>query len=180
MKLAALSAAALLALAATSANAAVNLVSNGGFETGDLTGWSNLTPGDPVFVAPGFPHSGTYSAFFEQEVFSTIEQQIATIAGHTYRIEYYLASPEAEGDFESLWDGITLSEIHSEDFPYTLYTFDVLADDTNGTLTFKGRNLDSFFLDDISVIDLDAVPEPASLSILAVGALSLLKRRKGS
>jgi hypothetical protein len=47
--------------------ASANLITNGGFETGDFTGWTHVG-GAVVFGASGLPpHSGKFVAFFSDQ-----------------------------------------------------------------------------------------------------------------
>jgi hypothetical protein len=78
--------------------AQAGLITNGGFETGDLTGWSVSGDGS-VFVPDFDPHSGVY--FFmglDNDDFSTLSQSFATTSGQTY-------------DF-SFWSRTTLEFVH--------------------------------------------------------------------
>jgi hypothetical protein len=180
MKSAAIFSAALLALA-SSANAAVNLVQNPGFETGDFTGWTTSgTPGVFVFPSPASAHSGSNSVSFQDsDPYGFISQNIPTTAGHTYQIDYYLYSL-AGGDFFAKWNGSTIpGSAVDTNLPYTLYSFQLPATSASTPLEFYGYNFQvNFFLDDVSVIDLTPAPEPASLSLLAIGAAALLRRRR--
>jgi hypothetical protein len=177
MKLASLTAAALLAFA-TSANAAVNLVANPGFETGDFTGWTVSA----AFVAndPPGAYAGNYYARIHLDFpYDFISQNIPTTAGHTYQIDYYLKS-QIGGEFHAEWNGSQVfgTSTSGQTFDYTLYSFQLPATSASTLLEFQGWSEDgNYALDNVSVIDVTPVPEPASLSILAIGAVAILRRK---
>lgn len=60
----------------------IEQITNGGFETGDLTDWTPAGPGTVEVVA--VPHSGTYSCFTGSFPSSaSIAQDIQTLKGHS-------------------------------------------------------------------------------------------------
>ena len=82
-----------LMLCGVAMRANADLVVNGGFETGDFTGWT--TSIDPTFdgVDTAAPHDGNFAAFFGNvSGISTISQTLATAAGTLYHIEFWLQS----------------------------------------------------------------------------------------
>src|SRR4051812_9187651 len=83
----------ILALAITSASA--NLVTNSGFETGDLTGWNS---GGFTGVNNFSAHSGNYGAFLgPTEVASFVSQDLSTAAGSLYNVSFWLRDTEIDG-----------------------------------------------------------------------------------
>lgn len=73
----------------------VELLVNGGFESGDLSGWAQLP--EPLqinraTVVPEFPHSGTYSLHMaSDEQMEYISQTVATVPGTPHRLSLWLA-----------------------------------------------------------------------------------------
>jgi hypothetical protein len=60
-------------------------MTNGGFETGDLTGW---TSGGTVVVGMGSPHTGVYGCLTDDfPILPWIEQDIATLRGYSIPVE---------------------------------------------------------------------------------------------
>jgi len=172
------------ALVGTAANA--NIVTNGGFETGDFTGWTQ--GGDTSFtgVDDSNPHSGTYEAFLGPvESSGTLSQTLATIPGDTYSIDFWLENDDTTGNnfFSVSFDGQILTSItNASSFGYTEFNFALPASTSSTVLEFTAFNPASFwFLDDVSVTDTsNAVPEPLTVSILGAGlaGAAVLRRRK--
>jgi hypothetical protein len=79
-----------------------NLIVNGGFETGDFTGWTTTPAASGSFfgvVNNGVPflHSGNYAAMFHGETedsFDSISQTLATVPGLTYTVDFWLSNPQ--------------------------------------------------------------------------------------
>lgn len=177
-------AAALLCLAST---APAQLVTNGGFETGDFTGWTVSDPGD-IFtgVTAGAERSGNFGAFFGTiGSINFLSQNLMTIAGGTYSLTYWLSnlSSNPTSHFEASWNGSIIAASvldNSAEFDYTQFTFPGLL--ATGALTeirFGFRHDPSFFLfDDVSV-----VPEAFStfwlgLPVAGLFAFARLRRRQ--
>lgn len=168
------------------AHASLNIVANGGFETGDFTGWTVSI--DPVFdgVDSLQPHSGSFAAYFgNPSGASTISQTLATVAGSVYSIDFWL---QAEADvlgasapnaFSFNWNGgaAELVLTDSPAFGYTHYSFLLQATAATTQLAFTFANTPAFWdFDDVSV----AAPEPGSAALvaLACGLVALTLRRR--
>lgn len=161
-----------------------NLVANCGFETGDFTDWTatRAARGSSFGVNNDNPHSGTYEAAFGAFVppdEDSISQTIATTAGDTYDISFFLANSHGimtpNNQFTAMFDGTTLLSLtNAAPFPYTAYNDSVVATGSSTTLSFAAYNVPAiFYLDDISVVPAAAVPEPAALTLFAGALLAL-------
>jgi hypothetical protein len=128
---------------------------NGGFETGDFTGWTVNDPTDETFVDSGNPHSGTFSAFFGAiGTDGTITQTIATVPGNHYTFSFWFLSDGATpNDFSASFGGVTVFSVTNDpSHGYVQHTFDVVATGTSTVVQFAGRNDPGFLqLDDVSV-----------------------------
>lgn len=147
--------------------ASADLVVNGGFETGDFTGW--ILSGNPIpgTVDTQDPHSGNYAAdLVAAGSPSFMEQFLPTTSGTRYSLTYFLnVSADSTGgpvEFLAQVNGVTVfDQTNIPTQPYASYSFPFLATGTSTVLKFGFRNdPGSFFLDDISVAP---VPEPSSL-----------------
>jgi hypothetical protein len=194
-RLAALAAAAMLC--GTPQLASANLVTNGGFETGNLSGW-NLSPswvfdfvcfnGQAAGAATCSANTGTYAMTFGRAGgLDTLSQVVTTTAGAAYNLSFWLRNNNPLGsateEFDVLWNGASVLALGPgavAGFAYTENTFTVTGTGSD-TLSFVARHDPSqWFLDDVSLEA--SVPEPASLALVAVAlaAGGMRRRRKGA
>jgi PKD repeat protein len=170
----------LLGWALTPAAQAINLVNNGGFETGDFTGWTT-TPASwrsLLLVYSDAPHTGSYAANFlanggEDD---RISQTLSTVAGQSYDIKFWVAN-ESPGTikthFAAAWNGGTFVELTDPpQFGFTLYQFTLVASGNFTVLEFSGQNYHSNIrLDDISVVEVVCGTPSVAITAPAAGAV---------
>ncbi len=170
-------------------------VVNGGFETGDFTGWTVNDTTGPLGTGftnvNSFPdtiisHSGNYHANLGAEGgFGTLSQNVATVAGDNYQLTFWMANDSSAltEEFNAFWNGNEILNLVQQPIQnYTQYSFTVSATSSSTPLEFQYRNDDDFFrLDDVSATVV-SVPEPTTVSLLLLAAAAavpvLRKRRK--
>ncbi len=172
--------------ASGAASATPNLLINGSFETGDLTGWS-LT-GNTAFTSvvrnyPGYrAEDGNYALVFGPTGSNGVLSQTFTdVAGGLLTVTGYLAgNGTSPSNFSASIDGhvgFAVNPVPAEG--YTLFSFTFLATGLD-TLSLNFRNdPDWDAVDNLVVTEALPIPEPAGLTVLGAGlfGLGLIKRR---
>jgi hypothetical protein len=167
--------AAAFALIGLSAAASANLVTNGDFETGDLTGWSLTGNTGFTGVSPGGP-TGFY--FHSGPVGSPgfLDQTLSTTAGTTYNIDVDMQL-DGGGFVDIFFDGSQVFSLNSNGNTWTHYSFTGFASTGSTVLSIESQNDPSWNnIDNVSVTG--TVPEPASIALLGAGLLGLAAARK--
>ncbi|MEM1445499.1 MAG: PEP-CTERM sorting domain-containing protein [Planctomycetota bacterium] len=179
---------------------AQDLTTNGGFETGDTTGWESFPTANSTFNITSDSSEGVWAA----EIFNNDQGSAAVVKqanigigvvnpGDDITIKFDAKGSFAEGgvsfaEFFSEVDGGGTSSaeiLGGAPLPltdsYQTFMFTTTAGgDVSGGITLQftattGANQGStavVFIDNVSV-----VPEPASLGLLGLGGLALLRRR---
>jgi hypothetical protein len=178
--------AALLALGLTTGLSgparAANLVNNGGFETGDFTGWLQLNNFSFSGVScPGLGQApeGNCAAFFGPSgADGTLSQVLSTTPGTVYAVSFdFAADGGSPADFSATWNGQSLVSLSNPPTSsFQVYNFLLLATGSSTTLSFNFRDDPAFlYLDAVSV---SAVPEPTSMALLGIGLAAVWTRRR--
>jgi hypothetical protein len=133
-----------------------NLVSNCGFETGDLTSWSQSGDQSDTFVIPQCRHSSNNGLCAGPvSDLGFISQTLQTAADQTYTVSFWLGNAGAPNHFQVYWDGNLVSDqVNQGDFDYRQFTLTGLQATGGATeLKFGFFNLPGYFdLDDVVVL----------------------------
>lgn len=116
-------------LPALSVHAQTNLVVNGGFETGDLTGWTS--EGADVDTDSDDVYAGNYGAYFVGGVGSLVYifQNVPTIPGRSYLISAWVKGTLNRpfpriNEFHVTWDGTNVFDATNNAFAQTYWDLD--------------------------------------------------------
>lgn len=174
----------LLLAMASPALASSNLVTNGSFSTGDFTGWREFGDTSANFVADrgytGFYDFRSDGANAELTSFGEeagIYQDLATVAGQSYRLSFRLGGAWGEyfsvgfGDgevmrFGDVWQGLQA------------YTTIVTAGGDTSRLRFAAHNDNDYYV--LDTVAVTMVPEPQVWALMVTGfvAAGVMQRRR--
>ena len=147
-----------------------NLVANGNFATGNFTDWTlggndSNASSPQLFIDTNAEGGSTYAVGMgSMGADGTLSQTIATTAGQTYTLSFWLQNEGSGGnDFAAIWKGQTLLSLtNAAKFGYTEYTYTVTATGSTTTLEFSAANNPSQWdLDNIS-LTANSTPPPAA------------------
>ena len=154
-----------------------NVVVNGGFETGNFTGWTLSASSTNVGNRAGLVHAGKYGAELgTPATLGSLLQRLPTTAGQTYRLSLWLANPKnpnppnavTPNEFQVQWEGTTIFD--AVNLPVTAWTnlqFTVTATNSGSQLQFNFQD-DPYYLglDDISVKPIAVLAVPLLRAIV--------------
>jgi hypothetical protein len=139
-----------------------NLLTNGGFETGDFTDWSVGGDTTQYFVGAdsGYVHSGAWAAELAQTAgLGSVSQTVPTASGDTYVLSFWLSNPELFGgggdnEFRVSWNNVILfDESEMPAFDFTNMSFVVRASSPSAVVQFSFENDSDYFgLDDVTLV----------------------------
>jgi hypothetical protein len=137
---------------------------NGGFETGDFTGWTQSGVLSFTRVNTNLPHSGSYAAELGPDTGEGfLAQTLALTPGSNYTLDYWLQNNGGTpNSFRAMIDGVDIPLSVLTDapaMPYTEFMFTFTAGGPTTEVKFGFLQTPSYWhLDDVSVVPAPAPP----------------------
>jgi hypothetical protein len=149
---------------------AASLVVNGGFETGDFTGWTGGFPDNVVFTGNSdYVHSGTFGVGFGAAYLSNLSQSLSTVTGTTYDVSFWLnRNGHSPNEVSLAWGGTKIfdqSNILASG--WTQYSFIETASSNSTSLVFGLEQVSGY--SGLDYINVTAVPEPSTWAMMLLG-----------
>jgi hypothetical protein len=161
-----------------------NVVTNAGFETGDMTGWTTS-----AFTATNNDkHTGVWSAI-DFGNFS-LEQSFAPVAvTDVTEFSVWVKQPNLTNfffAFEALYSDSSIGSFlgsTGSGATWTKFDFTSQLDSSKSLSGVRGYGYSSGGTNDVTfyddfMVNTNAVPEPASFAVLGLGAVALMRRRR--
>jgi hypothetical protein len=181
-------AACLALLSVGNAFAQANLIQNGSFETGDFSSW--VQSGNTQFTSVmnqayggvAAEDGNDYALLGPVGTDGVLSQSFADHAGQSLQVSFWLASDgNIPNDFTASFDGAALVSLsNTGPFGWTEYDANVTGTGED-ILSFAFRDDPGYLsLDNIVVAPGSPIPEPASLALLPLGLLALIRLRRAA
>ena len=173
-----------LSLGAMNPAQALNLVANGGFETGNFSGWTQANTSF-TGVNAASANSGDFGAFFGAIGSKNfLSQALTTVVGQTYNLSYFLKNDGGSPNSFAISVGSTTFALPNDfgAFSFGKFTSTFVATAASTPLTFAFQQDPAFFrLDDVSVTSTStAIPTPALLPGRIGLGFGVLRKREAA